>query len=71
MKQGARDMIIQKGDDIRIDTQRNIVVVNEEPMLQEKTFASDFFNIESGTNELIVLPEDTFDTSIFWRDRYL
>ena len=69
--EGARDMIIQKGDDIRIDTQRNIVVVNEEPMFQEKTFASDFFNIESGTNELIVLPEDTFDTSIFWRDRYL
>lgn len=68
---GARDMIIQKGDDIRVDTENNIVVVNEEPMLQEKTFASDFFNIESGTNELIILPEDTFDTSIFWRDRYL
>ncbi|MGS0666389.1 distal tail protein Dit [Staphylococcus arlettae] len=70
-KDGTRDMIIQKGDDVKIDTQNNTVVVNEEPVLNEKTFASDFFNIESGLNEMIIMPENTFDTTFYWRDRYL
>lgn len=52
-------------------TKHYTVVVNEEPVLNEKTFASDFFNIESGLNEMIIMPENTFDTTFYWRDRYL
>ncbi|SUL69510.1 bacteriophage tail protein [Staphylococcus aureus] len=32
---GARDVIIQKGDLVKIDMQAKSVVINEEPMLSE------------------------------------
>lgn len=68
---GARDMIIKKGDEITIDMATKNVLVNEEPFLTEKTFGSDFFNVESGYSELLVYPTGVFDTTIQWQDRYL
>lgn len=68
---GARDMIIQKGDLIKIDMNTKNVVINEEPSLSEKTFGSDWINVDTGHTELVIQPEGVFDTKIKWQDRYL
>lgn len=67
----ARDMVIKKGDVININTQEKTVTINEDPALDLKTFGSDFFNINSGLNECLIYPESTFDTTVYWQDRYL
>ena len=69
--QDANDMIIKEGDSIIIDTQSNNVIVNEESYLAEKSFGSNFFNIDSGYSELMIYPEGVFDTKVKWQDRYL
>ena len=68
---GAKDVIIQEGDVVTIDMQTNNVVIGEEPMLAEKTFGSEFFNIDKGYGELYIYPTGVFDTKITWQDRYL
>lgn len=69
--QDANDMIIKEGDSIIIDTQSNNVIVNEESYLAEKSFGSNFFNVDSGYSELMIYPEGVFDTKVKWQDRYL
>lgn len=68
---GANDMIIKQGDLVTIDTTTKNVLVNEEPFLHKKTFGSNFFNVDTGYTELLIYPENTFDTSVKWQDRYL
>ncbi|WP_432757086.1 phage distal tail protein, partial [Escherichia coli] len=48
---------MQKGDLVKIDMQAKSVVINEEPMLSEKSFRSNYFNVDSGYSELIIQPE--------------
>ena len=47
----------------------NKVTINEDPAI--KTFGSDFFNINKGMNECMIYPENTYDTTVYWQDRYL
>lgn len=68
---GAKDMIIKKGDLITIDTKNFNVVVNEEPFLHEKTFGSDFFNVDKGVSELMIYPTGVFDTTVRWQERFI
>lgn len=68
---GAREVIIQKGDLVKIDMRAKSVVINEEPGLSKKSFGSNYFNIATGYSELIIQPENTFDTKVKWQDRYL
>ncbi|EGQ3109520.1 phage tail protein [Staphylococcus pseudintermedius] len=68
---GARDMIIKKGDLIQINTATKSVVVNEESFLSEKTFGSDWINVDKGHTELVINPPSIFDTTVKWQDRYL
>lgn len=67
----ARDMIIKKGDLININMEEKTVTINEEPALDLKTFGSDFFNINKGINECMIYPENTYDTTVYWQDRFL
>lgn len=67
----ARDMIIKEGDLININMEEKTVTINEEPALDLKTFGSDFFNINKGMNECIIYPENTYDTTVYWQDRFL
>ena len=53
-----------KGDLVKIDMQAKSVVINEEPMLSEKSFGSNYFNVDSGYSELIIQPENVFDTTV-------
>lgn len=67
----ARDLIIKKGDLININMKEKTVTINEEPALDLKTFGSDFFNINKGMNECMIYPENTYDTTVYWQDRFL
>ncbi|MGX0244559.1 phage distal tail protein [Staphylococcus hominis] len=67
----ARDLIIKKGDLININMAEKTVTINEDPALDLKTFGSDFFNINKGMNECMIYPEKTYDTTVYWQDRYL
>ncbi|MDT4195357.1 phage tail family protein [Staphylococcus haemolyticus] len=67
----ARDLIIKKGDLININMEEKTVTINEEPALDLKTFGSDFFDINKGMNECMIYPENTYDTTVYWQDRYL
>ncbi|MEN4469088.1 phage distal tail protein [Staphylococcus hominis] len=67
----ARDLIIKKGDLININMEEKTVTINEEPVLDLKTFGSDFFNINKGVNECMIYPENTYDTTVYWQDRFL
>ncbi|MDS3898383.1 phage distal tail protein [Staphylococcus hominis] len=67
----ARDLIIKKGDLININMAEKTVTINEEPALDLKTFGSDFFNINKGMNECIIYPKNTYDTTVYWQDRFL
>lgn len=67
----ARDLIIKKGDLININMKEKTVTINEEPVLDLKTFGSDYFNINKGMNECMIYPENTYDTTVYWQDRFL
>lgn len=67
----ARELIIKKGDLININMEEKTVTINEEPALDLKTFGSDFFNINKGMNECMIYPENTYDTTVYWQDRFL
>lgn len=67
----ARDLIIKEGDLININMAEKTVTINEDPALDLKTFGSDFFNINKGMNECMIYPENTYDTTVYWQDRYL
>ena len=66
----AKDYIIKEGDMITLDTKTQDISVNGEPMLKEKSFSSNFFELQSGLTNLLISPEGNFDTVVKWRDRY-
>ncbi|EKU50313.1 phage distal tail protein [Staphylococcus massiliensis] len=62
--------IIKKGDEVYIDMQQELVLINNEDALHEKTFGSDYFSVDGGVSELFVLPQGTFDTKVSWINRF-
>lgn len=64
-------ILIKQGDEIYIDMADNLVLLNNEPVSDQKDFGSDFFSVDKGVSELFVVPENTFDTEIYWQDRFL
>ncbi|PNZ38990.1 phage distal tail protein [Mammaliicoccus vitulinus] len=64
-------IVIRTGDLIVIDTGQNLVTLNDESVLKMKDFGSNYFNIDSGSSELVIDPQGKFDTKIIWRDRFL
>ena len=66
----AKDYIIKEGDMITLDTKTQNISVNGEPMLREKSFSSNFFELQSGLTNLLISPEGNFDTVVKWRDRF-
>lgn len=67
----ARELIIKKGDLININMVDRKVTINEEPVLNLKEFGSNYFNINKGINECMIYPENTYDTTVYWQDRFL
>lgn len=70
---GANETLIaiNAGDIINIDTKSNLVTINGEPRTDIKDFGSNYFKLDPGLTNLLISPEDTFDTKVTWNDRYL
>ena len=66
----AKDYIIKEGDMITLDTKTQDISINGVPMISEKSFSSNFFELQSGLTNLLISPEGNFDTVVKWRDRY-
>ncbi len=63
--------ILDVGDKVIFDHKDDDILVNGEPRNDLKNFGGSFFKLKKGENRLIVTPEDTFDTKVRFRDRYL
>lgn len=71
-KQGSSiPYIIKAGDEVYIDMEQEIVLIDGHPSLDKKTLGSDYFQIESGMQEMFVFPQETFETTVEWKDRFL
>ena len=66
----AKNKFIKQGDLLQIDMKNKTVTLNDEPILSEKTFGSDWFELDSGLTEMFVMPEGVFDTTAEWKDRF-
>ncbi|TPE68016.1 distal tail protein Dit [Halalkalibacterium halodurans] len=62
--------IVWPGDTIIFDHTQDMVYINGEDRMDLKDFGASFFNLKKGDNTLVVLPEDTFETTVRWRERY-
>lgn len=63
--------IIKTGDEIYIDMNRELVLINNEDVLDQKTLGSDYFPIKEELSEMFIFPQSTFDTTVKWQDRFL
>lgn len=64
-------IVIKKGDVVVVDTKGNYVTINGEFRTDIKDFGSNYFKVNPGLTNLLISPEDTFDTKITWNDRFL
>lgn len=62
---------INQGDIINLDTKSNLVTINGEPRTDIKDFGSNYFKLDPGLNNLLIVPEGKFDTEITWNDSFL
>ncbi|WP_165885628.1 phage distal tail protein [Staphylococcus chromogenes] len=65
------DYFIKKGDVVDIDTEAEVAYVNNVPIKNYKDIASTYFSIDKAHQEVIIHPENTFDTVVKWQDRWL
>src|SRR5690625_4848316 len=63
--------IIYPGDIVEFDHVTKDVRLNGESRKDLKNFGGSFFTLKKGVNTLTVMPENTFDVSIKYRDKYL
>lgn len=63
--------ILYPGDVVTFDHKDDDILINGEPRMDLKNFGGSFFKLKKGENMIIVTPEDTFDTKVTFRDRYL
>src|SRR5690625_2258493 len=63
--------IIYPGDIVEFDHVNKDIRINGESRKDLKAFGGSFFKLKKGINTLTVMPENTFDVSIKYRDKYL
>ncbi|WP_425597646.1 phage distal tail protein [Virgibacillus salarius] len=63
-------VIVQTGDLVRFDTKNEDVWINGESRKDILDFGSDFFSLKPGDNQLIVLPDGNFKTTLKYRDTF-
>lgn len=63
--------ILYPEDVVIFDHKNDDILVNGEPRNDLKNFGGSFFKLAKGDNQLIVTPEDSFDTKVSYRDKYL
>lgn len=63
--------ILDVGDVVTFDHKDDDILVNGEPRNDLKNFGGSFFKLYKGFNTLIVSPEDSFDTQVTYKNKYL
>src|SRR5699024_7212065 len=63
--------IIYPGDLVTFDHEDDEILINGEPRDDLKNFGGTFFPLHKGTNEILVYPDDTFDTKVRFENKYL
>lgn len=58
------------GDFITFDHQENVILINGEPRKDLKDFGGNYFKLAKGENALVVMPENSFETKVTYRERY-
>ncbi|WMT19143.1 distal tail protein Dit [Parageobacillus toebii] len=62
--------IAYEGDVITFDHKEKNILINGEPRLDLKDFGARFFKLKPGENTLIVLPEQSFNVTCRYRERF-
>ena len=62
--------ILDVGDVVTFDHKNNDILVNGEPRKDLKNFGASFFTLKKGDNQLLVTPEDSFETNVRFRERF-
>lgn len=62
--------IADLGDIITFDHKENLILINGEPRKNLKDFGSQYFKLKRGENQLTIMPEDSFDVTCKYRERY-
>lgn len=63
--------ILYPDDIVTFDHKNDDLLINGEPRNDLKNFGGSFFKLKKGENRIIVTPEDTFDSKVTFRDKYL
>lgn len=63
--------ILDAGDVVEFNHKDDEILINGEPRNDLKNFGGSFFKLNKGDNTLLVTPEDSFDTQVTLRDKYL
>ena len=63
-------LVIQAGDSIEINMQDELMLLNDEPVTELKDFGANYYSTEAGLDEIFIIPENTFDVTAEWRDRF-
>lgn len=70
LEDGVIPVAIKRGDIIEIDNQQELMLLNGAPATELKDFGATYFDIPRDLTEIFIHPEDTFDVTAEWRDRF-
>ncbi|WP_255290509.1 phage distal tail protein, partial [Bacillus cereus] len=62
--------IIEKGDKVRIDTEKSLVSINGASAINLKDLFSDYPKIDKGQNKLEIMPANIGKAKVIYRERY-
>lgn len=63
--------ILDVGDVVTFDHKDEEILINGEPRMDLKNFGGSFFSLPKGQSTILVSPEDSFDTVLKYREKYL
>ncbi|NBJ71348.1 MULTISPECIES: distal tail protein Dit [Clostridia] len=63
-------VIVRTGDFIKFDTRAEEITINGEPRTDIVDFGTEYFGLKPGDNQLVIMPNDSFKTTIKYRDTF-
>jgi predicted phage tail component-like protein len=69
-EQNGVPYIADVGDKIIFDHANNDILINGEPRLDLKDFGASYFKLAKGDNQLVVLPSESFNIKVKYREKY-
>lgn len=63
--------VLDVGDVITFDHKDEEILINGEPRMDLKNFGGSFFSLPKGQSTVLISPEDSFDSVLKYREKYL